>query len=64
MISILYKINEKSGCNYSYLWSYSPFLIFFDHQDTEYESRGLKIGVVGPVFTHKNIKGYIGQQYP
>ena len=24
----------------------------------------MEIGVVGPIFTHKNIKGYVGQRYP
>ena len=31
------------------------FLLFCDHQDSGSESREMKIGVAGPIFTHKNI---------
>ena len=31
------------------------FLIFCNHQDTESESREIKISVAGPTFTNKNI---------
>ena len=40
------------------------FLLFFYHKDTEYGSRGMEIGVVGPIFTHENIKGPTEQLYP
>ena len=39
------------------------FLLFYDHQETESESREMEIGVAGPIFTHKNIKGSTGQRY-
>ena len=39
------------------------FLLFYDHQDTESESREIEISVAGPIFTH-TIKRYMGQRYP
>ena len=33
------------------------FLLFYDNHDTESESCEIEIGVSGPIFTHKNIKG-------
>ena len=30
------------------------FLLFFDHQDTEYEYQQMDIGVAGPILTQKN----------
>ena len=39
------------------------FLLFCDHQDTESESWEMEIGVTGPLFTHKNIKGSMVQRY-
>ena len=39
-------------------------ILFVDHQDTESESREIEIGVAGPIFTEKNIKGSMGQTYP
>ena len=38
-------------------------LLFFNHQYTESESRDMEIGVARPIFTHKNIRGSMGQQY-
>ena len=32
------------------------FPLFFDHQDNEFESREMEIGVAGPIFTHANTK--------
>ena len=31
----------------------SFFKLFYDNQDTEYESRNIEIGASGPIFTHK-----------
>ena len=39
-------------------------LLLRDHQDTEYESFEMEIGIAGPIFTYKNIKGSMGQCYP
>ena len=39
-------------------------LLFYDNQDTEYESIEIEIGVDGPIFTQKKIKGSTGQRYP
>ena len=39
-------------------------LLLRDHQDTEYESFEMEIGIAGPIFTSKNIKCLMGQQYP
>ena len=40
------------------------FLLFCDRQDAEYESQEMEIGIAGPIFTSKNIKCLMGQQYP
>ena len=37
------------------------FLLFCNHQNTKSESRDMEIGVSGPIFTHKNIKGSLVQ---
>ena len=42
----------------------ASFILFCDHQDTESESQEIEIGVAGPIFTQKNIKGPMGQRYP
>ena len=31
----------------------ATFIVFFYHQDTEFESQGIKIGVSGPILTQK-----------
>ena len=36
----------------------STYLLFCNHQDTESELREMEIDVAGPIFTHRNIKGY------
>ena len=36
------------------------FLLFCNHRETESESREIEISVAGPIFTSKNIKGYMG----
>ena len=30
------------------------FLLYYNHQDTESESQGIKISIAGPIFTQKN----------
>ena len=35
------------------------FLLFYDNQDTESESRGIEMGEPRPIFIHKNNKGSI-----
>ena len=35
------------------------FLLFCDHQDTEYEACEIYISISQPIFTHKNISEYI-----
>ena len=42
----------------------ASYILFCNHQDTEYESREIEIGVAGSIFTKKNIKGPMGQGYP
>ena len=39
------------------------FLLFCNHQETESDLRETEIGVSEPIFTQKNIKGSMGQQY-
>ena len=39
------------------------FLLFYDNQDTGSKSPDVGNGVDGWIFTHKNIKGSMGQQY-
>ena len=34
----------------------ATFLLFCDHQDTEFKSSKMKIGVFQPICTHKNAK--------
>ena len=41
-----------------------PFLLLYDNQDTESESRSMEIGVSPPISTQKNINGSIGKKYP
>ena len=36
------------------------FVLFCDHQDTESESQEIKIGVSGPISTHKKHKRLYG----
>ena len=38
-------------------------LLFCDYQDTESESCEMEFGVSGPMFAHKNTKGFMVQQY-
>ena len=38
-------------------------LQFYDYHDTESESQDIEKCVARKIFTHKNIKGYIGQKY-
>ena len=40
------------------------FLLFYDNQDTKYESREMEIGVDGPIFNHKYTKGLREHWYP
>ena len=40
------------------------FLLLYDNQDTESESQEIEIDISGPIFTHKNTKGSMGQWYP
>ena len=40
------------------------YLLFCNHQDTEYESREMEIGVAGPIFAQKNKKDSMGKQSP
>ena len=40
-------MSETYFSNYSYLWSFGLFLLFYDHQDTESESLEMKMGVSG-----------------
>ena len=42
----------------------SILLLFYDKQGTESEALGIYIGIAGPIFTQKNIKVSMGQQYP
>ena len=37
-------------------WVQAIFLLFCDHQDTEFESQVMVSGVAGPIFTHKIYK--------
>ena len=39
------------------------FLLLYDHQDTESDQREKELGVAVSIFTNKNIKGSMGQQY-
>ena len=39
------------------------FYYFYDNQVTGSESCKIKIGVAGPIFARKNIKGYMVQLY-
>ena len=39
------------------------FLIFCDHKDTEFDSRGMEIGISGQILTDKKVNGSMGQQY-
>ena len=39
------------------------FLLFCNHQDNDYESRGTEIDVAGPIFTQKNTKVSMVQLY-
>ena len=64
IISILYKMGEEDCGNSSYLWSWIHFLLFCDHQDTEYEQWEIYISVAWSISTPKNIKCSIGQWYP
>ena len=49
---------------YFFCWSRAMFLLFCDHQETEYESCEIKMSISQPVFTHNNyIKGYVWQHY-
>ena len=36
------------------------FLLFSNHQDTEYDSRDVKVGLTGQILTVKNAKGSMG----
>ena len=38
-------------------------LLFCDHQDTESESCEMEMSIPQPIFTHKIIKGYMGQRF-
>ena len=38
-------------------------LLFCDHQDTESESYEMEMSIPQPIFTHKIIKGYMGQRF-
>ena len=38
-------------------------LLFYDCQDTEYESHEIYIRLYVPIFTHRNIKGSFVQKY-
>ena len=40
------------------------FPLFYNNQDTEYETYEIEVSVAGPIFTPKNIKGSMVQQYP
>ena len=40
------------------------FLLFYNNPDNESEYWEMKVDVVGPIFTHKNMEGCMGQQYP
>ena len=64
MISIPYNMGEKYYGGSSYLWSQRYFCTMFNRQYTESESCEMEIGVSGPIFTHKIIKGSMGQGYP
>ena len=44
---------RKSCGNSSYLWSYRRVPTIWEHQDTESESWEMKIGVAGPILTHR-----------
>ena len=37
----------------------SMFLLFCDHQDTEYESCGIYMSISQPIFTYNKISNYI-----
>ena len=55
----------KNKCgNSSYLWSYSHFLLFCNHQDTESDPQEIEICVALTIFNQKYIKGSIGKRYP
>ena len=42
----------------------SNYLLFCDHQDTEFESCEIEMSISQPIFTHKNdIKASTGQYY-
>ena len=60
MISIRYNMGGNCG-NSSYLWSYSHFLLICDHQDTEYESQEVEMGVAETIFTQKIYKRLYGK---
>ena len=55
LIGELYPYHEKSEknccCDYSYLLSWSHFLLFYDNRDTESGSQEIGIGLSGPIFT-------------
>ena len=45
--------------NFNSSWSIAIYILFCDHQDTEYEQREMKIGVFQPISIHKNIKVFM-----
>ena len=53
---------RKYSKNSSYLWSSSHFQTMCCHKETKSESFETGMNVYKPIFTHKNIKGSIGQQ--
>ena len=56
MISILYKRGENIGVILHFYGARAIFLLFFDQQNIEYESREMEIGVARPILTHKKSK--------
>ena len=59
MISILRQWEKNTNTIIHIFGARAIFLLFYDNQDTESESRGIEIGVSGPIFTHK-ISKYLG----
>ena len=45
-------------------WARAFFQQFCDQQDIESYYQGMEIFVVGPIFSHRNTEGNVGQQYP
>ena len=62
-ISIHHKIGEIVFVILHIYGARVIFLLFCNHKENESESQEMEIGVAGPIFTYKNTKGYMKQQY-